>query len=136
MSPGSVTERLSFFVGEYFDGDKVSEGGGLEEDGEEIEVLELPLHTALAMIDSGEIADAKTIMCCSTSSCMACWGSVSSCLRHASQQARSALTHGLALSGRVSIPSRGVLADCHYGSRGRLELMKNWLAVPSEQCPR
>ena len=62
MSPGSVTERLYFFVGEYFDGDKVSDGGGVEEDGEEIEVLELPLDTALAMIGSGDIADAKTIM--------------------------------------------------------------------------
>ncbi|CAD0320651.1 hypothetical protein NCPPB940_15990 [Xanthomonas hortorum pv. taraxaci] len=62
MSPGSVTERLYFFVGEYFDGDKVSDGGGVGEDGEEIEVLELPLDTALAMIGSGDIADAKTIM--------------------------------------------------------------------------
>ncbi|WP_372170323.1 NUDIX domain-containing protein [Xanthomonas axonopodis] len=62
MSPGSVTERLYFFVGEYVDGDKVSGGGGLEEDGEEIEVLELSLDAALAMIGSGEIADAKTIM--------------------------------------------------------------------------
>ncbi|WP_425509182.1 NUDIX domain-containing protein [Xanthomonas cannabis] len=62
MSPGSVTERLYFFVGEYFDGDKVSDGGGVEEDGEEIEVLELSLDDALAMIGSGDIADAKTIM--------------------------------------------------------------------------
>ncbi|MCF5955131.1 NUDIX domain-containing protein, partial [Xanthomonas perforans] len=53
MSPGSVTERLYFFVGEYVDGDKVSGGGGLEEDGEEIEVLELSLDAALAMIGSG-----------------------------------------------------------------------------------
>ncbi|WP_321864414.1 GDP-mannose pyrophosphatase NudK [Burkholderia cenocepacia] len=62
MSPGSVTERLYFFVGEYFDKDRVGDGGGLESDGEEIEVLELPLDEALAMIDSGEIADGKTIM--------------------------------------------------------------------------
>lgn len=48
MSPSLVTERLCFFVGEYFDGDKVSAGGGVEEDGEEIEVLELPLDAALA----------------------------------------------------------------------------------------
>lgn len=62
MSPGSVTERLYFFVGEYFDKDRVGEGGGVEADGEEIEVLELPLDEALAMVDSGEIADGKTIM--------------------------------------------------------------------------
>ncbi|OKA18692.1 GDP-mannose pyrophosphatase [Pseudomonas versuta] len=62
MSPGSVTERLHFFVGEYSDQDKVSEGGGLEAEGEEIEVLELPLDEALAMIDTGEINDGKTIM--------------------------------------------------------------------------
>ena len=62
MSPGSVTERLNFFVGEYSDQDKVSEGGGLEAEGEEIEVLELPLDEALAMIDTGEIKDGKTIM--------------------------------------------------------------------------
>ncbi|WP_369939411.1 GDP-mannose pyrophosphatase NudK [Xanthomonas medicagonis] len=62
MSPGSVTERLYFFVGEYFDGDKVGTGGGVAAEGEEIEVLELPLDTALAMIGSGEIADGKTIM--------------------------------------------------------------------------
>ena len=62
MSPGSVTERLHFFVGEYSDEDKVSEGGGVEAEGEEIEVLELPLDEALAMIDTGEIKDGKTIM--------------------------------------------------------------------------
>ncbi|CAB3766855.1 GDP-mannose pyrophosphatase NudK [Paraburkholderia humisilvae] len=62
MSPGSVTERLYFFVGEYFDKDRVGDGGGVESDGEEIEVLELPLDRALAMIESGDIADGKTIM--------------------------------------------------------------------------
>ncbi len=62
MSPGSVTEKLYFFVGEYFDRDKVGAGGGIAAEGEEIEVLELPLDTALAMIESGEIADGKTIM--------------------------------------------------------------------------
>ncbi|MGQ3469549.1 NUDIX domain-containing protein, partial [Xanthomonas campestris] len=62
MSPGSVTERLYFFVGEYVDGDKVSAGGGVEEDGEEIEVLELSPDAALAMIATGGIADAKAIM--------------------------------------------------------------------------
>jgi len=62
MSPGSVTERLHFFVGEYSDQDKVSEGGGLEAEGEEIEVLELPLDEALAMSDTREIKDGNTIM--------------------------------------------------------------------------
>ncbi|MET0547880.1 MAG: GDP-mannose pyrophosphatase NudK [Xanthomonas sp.] len=62
MSPGSVTERLYFFVGEYVDRDKVGAGGGVAAEGEEIEVLELALEAALAMIDTGEIADAKTIM--------------------------------------------------------------------------
>ncbi|MCI3946394.1 GDP-mannose pyrophosphatase NudK [Pseudomonas syringae] len=62
MSPGSVTERLYFFVGEYFDEDKQSAGGGLEDEGEEIEVLELPLDEALAMIETGAICDGKTIM--------------------------------------------------------------------------
>jgi nudix-type nucleoside diphosphatase (YffH/AdpP family) len=62
MSPGSVTERLYFFVGEYFDEDKLGEGGGVEAEGEEIEVLELSLDEALAMIGTGEISDGKTIM--------------------------------------------------------------------------
>jgi GDP-mannose pyrophosphatase NudK len=62
MSPGSVTERLYFFVGEYSARDKVSEGGGHQHEGEDIEVLEISLDAALAMIGKGEIVDAKTIM--------------------------------------------------------------------------
>ena len=62
MSPGSVTETLHFFVAEYDASMKVSEGGGLEEEGEEIEVLERTIDEALAMVASGEIRDAKTIM--------------------------------------------------------------------------
>ena len=62
MSPGSVTERVHFFVGEYFDEDKQHEGGGLEAEGEEIEVLEMSLDQALDMIERGEICDGKTIM--------------------------------------------------------------------------
>ena len=62
MSPGSVTERLYFFVGEYFDDDKLTSGGGLEAEGEEIEVLELPIDEAMAMIETGAICDGKTIM--------------------------------------------------------------------------
>jgi nudix-type nucleoside diphosphatase (YffH/AdpP family) len=62
MSPGSVTEKLYFFVAEYTPESKVSEGGGELSDGEDIEVLELELERALRMIDTGEIADGKTIM--------------------------------------------------------------------------
>lgn len=60
MSPGSVTERLFFFVGEYSENDRNGDGGGV--DSEDIEVLELPFERALAMVDSGEIMDGKTIM--------------------------------------------------------------------------
>jgi GDP-mannose pyrophosphatase NudK len=62
MSPGSVTERLYFFVGEYADSDKVSEGGGHHHEGEDIEVLELGLDEALAQVAAGTICDGKTIM--------------------------------------------------------------------------
>ncbi|MEZ4668616.1 MAG: NUDIX domain-containing protein [Anaerolineae bacterium] len=62
MSPGSVTERLYFFVAEYQEYEKTTVGGGLETDGEDIEVLEIPFKQAVAMIESGEIADGKTIM--------------------------------------------------------------------------
>ena len=62
MSPGSVTERLYFFVGEYSARDKISDGGGHPHEGEDIEVLELLLDAALEMVTKGEIVDAKTIM--------------------------------------------------------------------------
>lgn len=62
MSPGSVTEILYFFIAEYSDEMKINEGGGLEEEGENIEVLELNFDEALSMIDKSEIKDAKTIM--------------------------------------------------------------------------
>ncbi len=62
MSPGSVTEILYFFIAEYSKSMKINDGGGLEEEQEEIEVLELDINKALEMIDSGEIKDAKTIM--------------------------------------------------------------------------
>ena len=62
MSPGSVTEILHFFIGEYQSELKVSEGGGLAEEHENIEVLEYPFNEAYQMITSGEIIDAKTIM--------------------------------------------------------------------------
>ncbi|MDR9754663.1 NUDIX domain-containing protein [Pseudomonas sp. SZMC_28357] len=62
MSPGSVTEKLHFFVAEYDAASRVSEGGGLEEETEELEVLEWPFEQAMAAFERGEIADAKTIM--------------------------------------------------------------------------
>jgi nudix-type nucleoside diphosphatase (YffH/AdpP family) len=62
MSPGSVTERVHFFAAAYADASRTSAGGGLVEDGEDIEVLELPFDDALLMIGTGAIADAKTIM--------------------------------------------------------------------------
>ena len=60
MSPGSVTEILYFFVAEYSRAQRVTQGGGVEE--EDIEVLELSFDEALRRVASGEIRDAKTIM--------------------------------------------------------------------------
>ena len=62
MSPGSVTEILHFFIAEYSNSMKVHEGGGIASEQENIEVLEILLEQAMAMIRSGEIKDAKTIM--------------------------------------------------------------------------
>ena len=62
MSPGSVTEILHFFIGEYDESLKKSSGGGVEDEHEEIEVLEMTMTDALTKITSGEIKDAKTIM--------------------------------------------------------------------------
>jgi GDP-mannose pyrophosphatase NudK len=62
MSPGSVTETIHFFVGEYTADMKTGEGGGLDDEQENIEVLELRFDQAYEMIASGEIKDAKTIM--------------------------------------------------------------------------
>jgi len=62
MSPGSVTEILHFFIAEYTNNMKVGDGGGLEEEEEHIEILEINIEEALHMIDTGEIKDGKTIM--------------------------------------------------------------------------
>ena len=62
MSPGSVTEKLFFFVAEYDNHLKTGDGGGDQSEGEDIEVLEYPMRTALGMIKSGDIKDGKTIM--------------------------------------------------------------------------
>lgn len=62
MSPGSVTEILHFFIAEYSDAMKVGSGGGLDQEQENIEVLEVPFLRAVEMMKNGEIRDGKTIM--------------------------------------------------------------------------
>jgi nudix-type nucleoside diphosphatase (YffH/AdpP family) len=62
MSPGSYSERISFFVVPYSPADRRGPGGGIRHEGEDIEILEPTLDEALAMIASGEIIDAKTII--------------------------------------------------------------------------
>lgn len=62
MSPGSVTEIMHFFIAEYSDDMKVNEGGGLDEEQEDIEVIEMEFSEAWKMVKSGELRDAKTIM--------------------------------------------------------------------------
>src|ERR1700761_4690126 len=62
MSPGAVTERLTLFVGEYDPARRSGKGGGLADEGEDIEVLELLFDEALAMVKDGRICDAKTIL--------------------------------------------------------------------------
>ncbi|UYU32760.1 NUDIX domain-containing protein [Siccibacter colletis] len=62
MSPGSVTEKLHFFIARYDASQRVSDGGGMKEEGEDIDVVEMPFADALAAIGDGRIVDAKTIM--------------------------------------------------------------------------
>jgi nudix-type nucleoside diphosphatase (YffH/AdpP family) len=62
MSPGSVTERIAFFTGSYRAGERVSQGGGVASEGEDIEVVEVTLAEAIAMVERGEIVDAKTVL--------------------------------------------------------------------------
>ena len=63
LSPGIVRERVHLFIGEYKDSDKIDDsGGGLEIEGEEIEVMEVTFEKAMEMIDSCEIIDARTII--------------------------------------------------------------------------
>lgn len=62
MSPGSLTEKLSFFTASYTPADRISEGGGHVDEGEDIEVVEMQLDDALAAMFDGRIIDAKTIM--------------------------------------------------------------------------
>ncbi len=62
MSPGSVTERLHFYAAPYTSATRTAPGGGIADEGEDIDTLELPHGTALTMITNGQIADGKTIM--------------------------------------------------------------------------
>jgi len=62
MSPGSVTEILYFFIAEYDDQMKVNDGGGLDEEQENIEVMEIQFAEAVEMMKTARIKDAKTIM--------------------------------------------------------------------------
>jgi nudix-type nucleoside diphosphatase (YffH/AdpP family) len=61
-SPGSFLEKMHFFIGIYGEADRIGPGGGLAEEGEDIEVVELPFARAFAMIAAGDIQDAKTII--------------------------------------------------------------------------
>ena len=62
MSPSLLTERTHFFTGTYEPADRVSNGGGVPGEGEDIEVVEVPFRDALAMVERGEIDDARTIL--------------------------------------------------------------------------
>ncbi|MFI2743244.1 NUDIX domain-containing protein [Zhouia sp. PK063] len=61
-SPGSLSEFLYLYVAEYTDADKIEKGGGLDEEFEDIEILELPFSEALALIKKGKIQDSKTVI--------------------------------------------------------------------------
>jgi nudix-type nucleoside diphosphatase (YffH/AdpP family) len=75
MSPGSVTERLHFYAAPYSPADRTGAGGGVAEEGEDIEAVELPFAEALAMVTDGRIADAKTVM-------LLQWAALSGPFRH------------------------------------------------------
>jgi nudix-type nucleoside diphosphatase (YffH/AdpP family) len=62
MSPGSVTERIAFFMASYRADGRIARGGGLAGEGEDIEVIEVTLGEALAMVERGEIVDGKTVL--------------------------------------------------------------------------
>ncbi|GAA3606436.1 NUDIX domain-containing protein [Flavivirga amylovorans] len=61
-SPGVMTEKMHFFIGEYTDDMKVSDGGGLDSEHEDIDVLEIPFKEAVNMLNTGEIVDTRTIV--------------------------------------------------------------------------
>jgi hypothetical protein len=61
-SPGMLTERLSLFLAPYRASDRVGTGGGLAEEYEQIEVVEMPLAELAALVDRGEVYDMKTLV--------------------------------------------------------------------------
>ncbi|SDW09487.1 nudix-type nucleoside diphosphatase, YffH/AdpP family [Lutibacter oricola] len=61
-TPGAVTEKIHYFIAEYSSDMKISDGGGLEEETEEIEVLEMDFKKAIQLVSTGEICDAKTVI--------------------------------------------------------------------------
>ena len=62
MSPGAVTEKMHYYIAEYSEDMKINDGGGVESEDEEIEVLEIPFNKALEMVNTFKIKDAKTIV--------------------------------------------------------------------------
>jgi GDP-mannose pyrophosphatase NudK len=133
MSPGSVTERVTFFTGTYSRAGRGSAGGGIADEGEDIEVVELRLDEAIEMIDRGEIVDAKTVLL----------------LRAAQRDAESARSVTLPASPLMILvagPVRGGTGDdaasiqrnidemTHVAldlyRRGHLPIVGEWLAVP------
>lgn len=62
MTPGAVTEQIHYFIAEYTDAMKINNGGGLREEQEDIEVLEIPFTKAIELLNTGKIKDAKTII--------------------------------------------------------------------------
>ena len=127
MSPGSVTERLHFFVAEYDPSSRLNEGGGLAHEGEDIEVLELPLVQAMQMVADGRICDGKTIML----------------LQHAQLQLMPAkkglqiLVAGPYRSGTGDDPAKmaanvaAMEAQClPLYAAGHLPVLGEWLALP------
>jgi GDP-mannose pyrophosphatase NudK len=133
MSPGSVTERVTLFTGTYSAGKRGSAGGGVAEEGEDIEVLEVALDDAIDMVDRGEIVDAKTVLL----------------LRAAERDAelaRAAHVPASPLMILVAGPARGGTGDdaeqirrnideltrvaLDLYRRGHLPVVGEWLAVP------
>ena len=127
MSPGSVTERLHFFVAEYDPASRIGDGGGLAHEGEDIEVLELALAQALRMVADGHICDGKTIML----------------LQHAqlqlmpAKQGMQILVAGPYRSGTGDDPARmaanvaAMQAVClPLYAKGHMPVLGEWLALP------
>ncbi len=61
-TPATSTERVDYFLGAYRDSDRVDEGGGLEEEQEQLRVREVPLAELWAQAEAGAVRDAKTFL--------------------------------------------------------------------------